>query len=480
MKLQIPTSFVATPAPDTNAVNANGFNKQRALAIMHALQHWEAKTMDVIADQMAATSTQGAIHDLCFDVVHAIYLGVSFSEEHSTKLNPLKHDASTSIDGVASNVDEIIKYLLNEYKNQAHPEGELTTSFFNGAKEDALLAELKKNLVILPITLEKQLHQVISNLIVQTSTENEGDDSSCDGSLSSMNRNDELLSDDPLTTDITQAVLSAVQKRYIFRAVDEKSFFVSWKPVMAGHAHGEGFVHVGISVYSKSPLMRHPDAPRQLLEHIADLEKPVCIVIGDSLNRFNISAFENTARKMPRAMKVAIKRGKPFVEKLTQAKAEVAAARHETLDRITVLRWEDIETETYKSLVDACVSFYKENDFFRERLDSIGREVLESRARDPNDEEKLEKVVLYVLNELPYFLFGVHLPGENGVDHHHNQLLYPTYWSQFTTSSISQQIFDIFPSVHKDPRFAPLLEQLYELGSGQLGTPGIHVLPMGL
>lgn len=418
------------------------------------------------------TTISEVLSDFPFDLAHAVYLGEDFSKQFATQLCTLRNAGKSGSQNPVHD-NETIVTLLEEYKNQKHMQGELFDIIVDADDNSSLVETLKHLLIDNSIALEKELSQILYNLAVgNKSASDEASDPSSD-----------------ILKSIVHAVAQAVKNRYSFGIVeaanvskenDNLSFTVSWKPVMVGDTDLEdGFVHVGISVYNTSPLLRHPEAPHRLLEYIASMKKPVCIVIGDSLGRFNISAFEKVNSLMPKATRVAIQRGEPFVQKLTEAKAAVAAKRGEDLDRITILRWDDIETETYKSLVEACVSFYKENDFFSERLERIGRAVLESRGRDPSDAEKLEKVILYVLNELPYFLFGVNGTSGNN-DIHYSQLLYPTYYSQVTDSSVSQQIFGLFPSVHKDERFAPLLQQLYELGSGKLAAGGLNVLPMGM
>lgn len=272
---------------------------------------------------------------------------------------------------------------------------------------------------------------------------------------------------------VVSAVKKAVSSRYTFRMLDEGLVMIRWKPVthVPSALEPTECVHVCISCYPQSPFLNHPKAAREMMEYLVSLEKNICVVITDTLNRFNMRAFGG-AKTMTRATKLAIRMGDQFHKIMSDAKAEVEAEKGTQIERIQIVRWDVVETET-EAQIKACVSFYEKTPFFRCILDDIARTVLETRNRDPNDAKRLDLVVQYILNELTCICFGFR--HENT---HFRELLYPTYWSSLN-DGISNRIFGLAEAIHCDEGFAPLLKELQDLGACT-GQSGVQFYPLAL
>lgn len=448
--------------------------------IASRIQQWQETTLDKIADE-AIVATPDTVIKGCnvHEIVHGIYLGADFAKANAPHLNQLL---------VSDDASEEIPFLLDQYKADPVKGGELCK--FDELPNDLLASIMEEVLVALPKEVEKQLIEILEQYATKGSVVWESTKFSTIGGYCSSN--------------IGAAVIKALEDRYVFRpermdedsnedCQDEKkedegeqahgarrrsSIRVSWKEVAFGKASLEdGLVHVGLSCHKKSPLLRHANASRELMEYLASMDKKVCIVIADTLNRYNVEAFETRYKNCSR--KKAKKQGDIFFAKVLEAKAAVESSRNEKLDRITILRWDDIETKEFNTKVEACIDFYENNAFFKDLLLPICRDVVMTRRKQA-PQEKIDLVVKYVLTELPHLLGGVHLAEEDGSVTHYSQFLYPNIWHEICPNSVSQRLYGLFTGMHVDERFAPMIDDIRRLGKGSMGAPGHHVLPLGL
>lgn len=130
----------------------------------------------------------------------------------------------------------------------------------------------------------------------------------------------------------------------------------------------------------------------------------VVILIPDKIHAINYEVKNNYSKA--RADKVAFKQGdkirkicEEFISKLDKEKSS----------RIKVLKWQDIETVSYKNMLKVINSEFNSNSDFKNLIIEIVRENVRDEKLNLSDYEKL---AMYVIEELPMLISGVEYDGQ--------------------------------------------------------------------
>jgi len=263
---------------------------------------------------------------------------------------------------------------------------------------------------------------------------------------------------------------------------------VTWKIQSFGIGANleEGAINCGISVHPLSPLMQSERAAYQLLKTLTATKKRALIVIADTLQRFNIAAFEKKfTGRVDKARRAAKKRGQPFFDALLSARAEVADEfGSDILHQVKIIGWDElICSEGYQKQLDACNRYYSNVISFRDRVDNIAAGFVLKRGRDATNKGKLDLAVQYILEEIPHILGGVIMQEMETCEKriHYNQVLYPTNLSEASDDSLSSELFRfVCHELRSVKEFQNLFDQLRELNGGDIGMPWWHVIPLCL
>merc|ERR1712018_1004054 len=129
-----------------------------------------------------------------------------------------------------------------------------------------------------------------------------------------------------------------------------EDFDYSPSPVFQNGASEEMFlenhVYAMISILKTHPLIR-PNGAKQLIQFLSKLPHPSTIILVDSINRYNINAFEvrrygdsYTTEQDNKCRKKAMERADEY---LVAIKSELNSITNENeKNKITLIRWDDI------------------------------------------------------------------------------------------------------------------------------------------
>jgi tRNA-dependent cyclodipeptide synthase len=143
-----------------------------------------------------------------------------------------------------------------------------------------------------------------------------------------------------------------------------------------------------------------------------------CVQIADTLHAINYEVREGCSKR--KANKRALKEGDIFVELVKEILRELPEKDRE---RIDIIRWDDIRKDKeYQRQFHFLTNKFEKDLGFKREIKSIVRDFYVNRLRREPDEEKIEKLCYYVLDELPELLNGFE---HNGVKY--NCWIYPHY-----------------------------------------------------
>lgn len=130
----------------------------------------------------------------------------------------------------------------------------------------------------------------------------------------------------------------------------------------------------------------------------------IAILIPDKIHAINYEVKSNYSKT--RAAKVALKQGdkirkicEEFINKLDKDKSSC----------IKILKWQDIETISYKNMLKVINSEFNSNSDFKNLIIEIVRENVRGEKLNLSDYEKL---AMYVIEELPMLISGVEYGGQ--------------------------------------------------------------------
>src|SRR3989344_1651904 len=156
-------------------------------------------------------------------------------------------------------------------------------------------------------------------------------------------------------------------------------------------------IYMGISLNNKWFTKRN--IKEYILWGLKNTKKKFCVVIADAIQSINYNVRDNYSEKT--ATEKALKEGDKFLKVINELLDELPKEKRKLID---IIRWADIENDTnHKITFPIFLKEFKTNILFKEEIKNIIRDFI-SKLNRPNinfSEEKIEKLSLYILKELP-------------------------------------------------------------------------------
>lgn len=175
-----------------------------------------------------------------------------------------------------------------------------------------------------------------------------------------------------------------------------------------------------------------------ILWGLKNTKEDIVIVVADKLHRINFEVRNkyNPERAMERAMKVGN-------EKITMVKNIISTFPKYQQDKISLLRWEEIETPRYESLKKIIYDEFNENKEFGKYIFNIVKNALVRWEDKELGHEDLEKLSQYILDELPFLFGGIKYNNKT-----YNLHIYP-YYTEINNLAANMQNGKIFQELYK-------------------------------
>lgn len=249
----------------------------------------------------------------------------------------------------------------------------------------------------------------------------------------------------------------------------------------------ENPVYAMISILKTHPLIR-PNGARQLVQFLSRLPQPSTIILVDSLNRFNINAFEvrrygasYTPEQDNKCRKKAMERADEYLEAI---KTELDSIEDENeKKKIKLIRWDDIQDSKYETQIKIVERHYKNNPVLKEKIDTIAEGFVRLRLPQAKSvDQRLPFMVKYITQEIPMLVTGHFWEGK-----HHSLMVYPTDGESkgnIADNVVSSEDDDkpsmrnLTRDVKESPLFEDLRNELIEAIGGYAATTGNVTLPL--
>jgi len=153
---------------------------------------------------------------------------------------------------------------------------------------------------------------------------------------------------------------------------------------------------IGISIGNK--YFTKENIRDYLLWAVKNTKEKVAILIPDKIHAVNYEV--RSGYKKERSLKRAINEGEKIENIAKDIIEELPFEKHSVM---SILKWEDIETEEYKRRVSVLYDEFKDNSKFRNEIIEIVKEYCNSEKLTDCDYEKL---ATYPLEELPMLVCG--------------------------------------------------------------------------
>ena len=270
-----------------------------------------------------------------------------------------------------------------------------------------------------------------------------------------------------------------------------KVFSSTPSPVFQNGASPDMFfkdpVYAMISILRTHPLIR-PTGAKQLVEFLSRQPQPSTILLVDSLNRFNINAFEvkrfgtsYTPEQDAKCRNKAIERADEYWNAI---KAEIDNLEDDAAkEKIKLIRWDDIQDSKYEAQIKIVENHYEKNPILKEKIDTIAEGFIRLRLPQAKSvSQRLPFMVKYITQEMPILVTGHLWQGR-----HHSLMVYPTDGESIAnaTDNTAASKEDDKPSmrnlirdVKNSPLFEDLRKDLIEAVGGYTATTGNVTLPL--
>jgi len=164
-------------------------------------------------------------------------------------------------------------------------------------------------------------------------------------------------------------------------------------------------IFVGISLGNK--YFTKENVKKYILWALENTKDDVLVLIADKNHAINYEVLNNYTPK--RALQVALRKG---IETEESVKKIVRGLPKEKHHLIKICKWEDArKSYYYQDKIKILLNEFKKNSKFHDFIIKIIQENLGNRASNLNVEQ-LDKIALYVLDELPIILNGVEFEGK--------------------------------------------------------------------
>lgn len=164
-------------------------------------------------------------------------------------------------------------------------------------------------------------------------------------------------------------------------------------------------IFIGISLGNK--YFTKENIKKYLLWALENTKEDVLVLIADKNHAINYQVLNGYNSE--RALQVALRKG---IETEDSIKKIVRGLPKEKHPLIKICKWDDARKSIYyKNKIKIFLNEFKENNKFHNLIIKIVQENLNAKAEGLNLEQ-LEKLSLYVLDELPILLNGVEFEGK--------------------------------------------------------------------
>lgn len=194
-------------------------------------------------------------------------------------------------------------------------------------------------------------------------------------------------------------------------------------------------IFIGISLGKKYFTREHIAV--FLLWALENTKEKVAVVIPDKIHAINYEV--KNAYSKERALSVARRKG----DEVEKAVLEIMKENKISKSQVFILRWEQIENESYVQMLAVFRRAFEENLKFRETVINIVKETPQIKGLDFTDSQ-YEKLAQYVIEELPLLISGVWVGG--GM--HFEVLPYPGF-ANIDYLAIDLQEGKSFPEITK-------------------------------
>lgn len=190
---------------------------------------------------------------------------------------------------------------------------------------------------------------------------------------------------------------------------------------------------IGISIGNK--YFTKDNVRNYLLWAVENTKKKVAVLIPNKIHAVNYEV--RSGYKKERARKKAIREGEKIENMVKDILSEFSPEKRSI---VTILKWDDIETEEHQRMVAVFYDEFKNNLKFRNEIIEIVKEYCTSEKLTDCDYEKLAS---YVLEELPMLVCGIKYKEVN-----YNLLPYPGI-SKIDHLKIGLQEGTLYPKTSK-------------------------------
>ena len=189
-------------------------------------------------------------------------------------------------------------------------------------------------------------------------------------------------------------------------------------------------IFVGISLGNKHISV---SVAREYLKFaIKHSKREVLVLIADKIDSVNWEVFRGFSAED--ADKKVINKGNGLAEMFKNVlNKEAVKSGEDILNRVRIVKWEDIKDDVFINNREAVSEEYKNNENFRRRILYFVEEYAKIRNRTLNSREK-DKLAGYIISELPTLINGVKYGGIS-----YELIFYPSYVS----SGMSEFVLDI-------------------------------------
>jgi len=246
-------------------------------------------------------------------------------------------------------------------------------------------------------------------------------------------------------------------------------------------------VYAMISILKTHPLIR-PNGAKQLVQFLSKLPQPSTILLVDSLNRFNINAFEirrfgasYTDVQDQKCRKKALERAEEYLQAI-QTELNLLEDVN-AKNKIKLIRWDDIQDNQYEAQIDIVERHYQTNAVLKQKIDAIAEGFIRLRLPQAKSiEQRLPFMVKYITQEMPILVTGHSWEGM-----HHSLLVYPTDGESKANAADNTvgsedkdkpSMRNLIRDVKQSPLFEDLRRELIEAGGGYEGAKGNITLPL--
>ena len=187
--------------------------------------------------------------------------------------------------------------------------------------------------------------------------------------------------------------------------------------------------YLGISINNKAFTLEYIHAS---MIWAADRSKDgAAVVVVDIIQRINNEVL-GRSKPLP-AIEKALRKSDEMLQLCSKAYAKLSAAEQE---RIIIIEWPDVmQDEIFRRNARILNNAFEQHHKFKELLTSMTRRNL-GEITNRLDEEQIESLSNYILNELPEIFAGIH---HNGI--HYNLNVYPGNMSSIYAEFLAQKWF---------------------------------------